>query len=146
MVLVAWGGVTSSAVAQSTADQGAARFVGAWEYVMSETRQDDGTWVQVEAPPDRVGLIMYAASGRMSVHLMRRDRGPDGNSGYTAYFGPYEVNVEEGYVIHHRTGHLNPDNVGSDAQRFYTFSGDRLTLTVAPENRNRLTWQRIPGD
>ena len=72
---------------------------------------------------------------------MRRNRATSG--GYTTYFGPYEVNAREGYIIHHRTGHLSPDNVGVDAKRFFAFEGDRLTLTVAPQNRNRLTWQRI---
>lgn len=141
VILVVIVGCLAPAVrAQSNADV-ASQFVGAWEYVMSETRQDDGTWVPVEAPPDRIGLIVYTPTGHMSVHLMRRDRGTSG--GYTAYFGPFEVNTQEGFIIHHRTGHLNPDNVGVDAKRFFAFADDRLTLTVAPENRNRLTWRRL---
>ena len=126
--------------AQSDAEV-AAQFVGAWEYVRSESRQDDGSWERTESPPDRVGVIMYSPTGQMSVHLMRSDRGESG--GYTAYFGPYDVNAQEGFIIHHRTGHLNPDNVGVDAKRFFAFEGDTLTLTVAPENRNRLTWRRV---
>ena len=141
LVLTVMGSLPPAGHAQSD-DAVASQFVGAWEYVMSETRQDDGTWVRVEGPPDRVGLITYTPSGHMSVHLMRRERGTSG--GYTAYFGPYEVNASEGYVIHHRSGHLDPDNVGVDAKRFFAFAEDRLTLTVAPENRNRLTWRRLP--
>ena len=41
---------------------------------------------------------MYSESGHMSVHIMRRDRGPTG--GYTAYFGTYHVDAGEGFVIH----------------------------------------------
>ena len=140
ILVVLVGYLAPASHAQSDADV-AAQFVGAWEYVMSETLQDDGTWVQVEAPPDRIGLIVYTSTGHMTVHLMRRDRGTSG--GYTAYFGPFEVHAQDGYVIHHRTGHLDPDNVGVDAKRFFSLAGDTLTLTVAPENRNRLTWRRI---
>lgn len=140
ILVVIVGCLAPAAHTQSDTDV-ASQFVGAWEYVMSETRQDDGTWVEVEAPPDRIGLIVYTLTGHMSVHLMRRDRGTSG--GYTAYFGPFEVNAREGFIIHHRTGHLNPDNVGVDAKCFFAFADDKLTLTVAPENRNRLTWRRL---
>lgn len=61
--------------------------------------------------------------------------------GYTAYFGTYEVNEREGYVIHHRKGHLDPTQVGTDAKRFFKFTGDRLILT--PSSREaRLIWKR----
>ena len=125
-----------------TDSEEATRLVGTWEYVRSESLQDDGTWKETLAAPARIGVIMYTASGRMAVQIMLRDRGASG--GYTAYFGTYDINAQEGFVTHHRAGHLNPDNVGDDAKRFYAFSGDRLTLTVAPARRNRLTWRRIP--
>ena len=51
VMLVGVVGDLAPARAQSDADV-ASQFVGAWEYVMSETPQDDGTWVQVEAPPE----------------------------------------------------------------------------------------------
>ncbi len=120
----------------------AARFVGAWELVGSESRQADGGWMPVEnsGPPERIGIIMYSESGHMSVHIMRRDRGATG--GYTAYFGTYHVNAREGFVIHRQAGHLSPDNVGNDARRFYTFSDTDLTLSANP-SRSRLRWRRL---
>ena len=61
---------------------------------------------------------------------------------YIAYFGTYEVNEREGYVVHHRRGHLGPTQVGTDAKRFFKFTGDRLILT--PQSREaRLIWKRI---
>ena len=140
LVIVCWF-LAPASHAQS--DSGvAARFVGTWELVTSEARQADGTWIPVEgsAPPDRIGIIMYSESGHMAVQIMRRDRGASG--GYTAYFGTYHVNAREGFVIHRRAGHLNPDSVGSDARRFYTFFGNEVTLSGDP-SRSRLRWRRI---
>jgi len=141
LVLTVCGYVAPVGHAQSTNDEVASQFVGAWEFVMTEQRQDDGTWVKTAAPPDRIGIIMYTPSGHMSVHLMRRNR--EITPAYTAYFGRYSVNAQEGYVIHHRAGDLNEKNVGVDGQRFYLFAGDRLTLTVAPANRTRQTWRLL---
>ncbi len=120
----------------------AARFVGGWELVGSESRQADGSWMPVEnsGPPERIGIIMYSESGHMSVHIMRRDRGATG--GYTAYFGTYHVNAREGFLIHRRAGHLSPNSVGTDAKRFYTFSDTDLTLSGDP-SRSRLRWRRV---
>ena len=142
VLLLAVCGFLAPASHAQTDSEDAERFVGAWEYVRSESLQDDGTWTETSAAPARLGVIMYTASGRMAVQIMRRDRGASG--GYTAYFGTYDVNAQKGFVIHHRTGHLNPNNVGDEAKRFYAFSGDTLTLTVAPARRGRLTWRRIP--
>ena len=144
VLLLTFGEFVTPAAYGQTHSEDAARFVGAWEYVMSERRQEDGTWARVEgsAAPERIGVIMYTASGHMAVQIMRRNRGSSG--GYTAYFGTYEVNAQEGFIIHHRTGHLNPDAVGDDAKRFYVFADDTLTLTVAPASRSRLTWRRLP--
>ena len=135
-------GFTAPASYAQTDSEVAARFVGAWELVQSETRQPDGSWMPAEdsGPPERIGIIMYTESGHMSVHIMRADRGPTG--GYTAYFGTYHVNAGEGFVIHRRAGHLNPDSVGSDARRYYTFSETDLTLSGNPE-RSRLRWRRL---
>ena len=108
---------------------------------------------------------MYDAAGNMAVQIMRRDRPrlrstgwqpamtvedweevapekvKDAFLGYTAYFGTYEVNEAEGYVTHHRKGHIIPDLVGTEAKRFYILEGD--TLTLMPNNDRRLRWKRL---
>ena len=142
VTLLVMSGFLAPASYAQTDSEVAARFIGAWELVRSESRQADGSWTPVEnsGPPERIGIIMYSESGHMSVHIMRRDRGPTG--GYTAYFGTYHVNAGEGFVIHRRAGHLSPDSVGTDARRFYTFSETDLTLSGNP-TRSRLRWRRI---
>ena len=142
ILLTAAGWTMPAALAQTDAAD-AARFVGAWEYVRSETLQDDGTWQQMATADGRTGLIMYTASGHMSVHIMRHDREARDSEGYTAYFGTYHVDVRDGLVIHRRTGNISPNGVGTDARRGYAFADDTLTLTVAPANRARLVWRRL---
>ena len=134
------------------------RFAGAWSLVRSERRDAEGELVG-EPREDRVGYIMYDATGYMGVTLMSPDREPYSEGGptpeealaqmgsYSSYFGRYSVNDEEGYVTHHLEGSLNPDGAGSDYQRFFTFEGDNLILQPpASEDgaRSYITWERLP--
>ena len=141
----------------ATADANS-RFAGAWTLVKIERFDGDG---ELLAPPieDRVGYIIYDPSGYMGVTIMQPDRRPyAGNqrtpeeglatySTYSSYFGTFTVNEAEGYLTHHLEGSLNTRGAGSDYQRFYTFSGNRLTLQPpAGDNGNKteLTWERLP--
>ena len=134
-------------------------FAGSWNLTSVERRDTQGEWRSADGQfiTNPVGLLMYDDTGHMSVHIMNPDRvattanGPELTleqlrermRGYVAYFGTFDVNESEGYVVHHRLGHLNPSQVGVDAKRFYEFVDDKLTLTVAPGRNFRLTWQRL---
>jgi len=102
------------------------------------------------------GVIIYDSTGYMSVQIMRDPRPTfkffdhgsgsleeikNAFDGYYAYFGTYEVNEKEGFVLHHVKGSLWPEEVGVTYQRMFKISGNRLMLTT-PESR-RLTWERI---
>jgi len=139
------------------------QFTGAWKLVSSEFRRSDG---QVIYPlgSDAAGMLIYDSSGHMSAQLMRRDR-PNFASddrllatpseteaafkGFTSEFGTYEVNEEEATVTHHIEGHLFPNLVGSDQIRFFTLSGNRLTLSTPPllmggqQMTGVLVWERV---
>jgi len=153
-------GLTAKTQAAKAKSAGASRFVGAWKLVAIEGQQVPRR--------DRVGLIMYDTTGRMAVQIMPLDRPKfaSGNrlqgtqeeikaafDGYTAYFGPYEVNEAEGVVIHRLEGSIFPNDVGRDNIRYYEFSGDRLTLIptnmvdgkLAPKSSAtfRLIWERV---
>ena len=94
----------------------------------------------------------------MGVTIMQPDREPYAGqrtpeqalaaySSYTSYFGTFTVNETEGFLTHHLEGSLNTRGAGSDYQRFYTFSGNRLTLqppAAANGNRTQLTWEKLP--
>ena len=134
------------------------QFAGAWTLVKIERFDADGELLE---PPseDRVGYIIYDPAGYMGVTLMQPDRRPRaGNqltpeealasySTYTSYFGTFTVNEAEGFVTHHLEGSLNTGGAGSDNKRFYTLSGNRLTLQPpAAENGNKthITWEKLP--
>ena len=116
----------------------------------------------LEANQYEEAYIMYAPSGHMSVHLMRPGRTPYAGDAptpeealmatdtYGSYFGPFSVNEEEGYLVHHRIGSENPNGDGTDAQRFYELTDTHLRLRPPPgtdeegrEVQSTLTWRRI---
>ena len=134
------------------------QFAGAWTLVKIERFDAAG---ELLAPPieDRVGYIIYDPDGYMGVTIMQPDRRPyAGNqrtpeealasySSYSSYFGTFTVNEAEGFLTHHLEGSLNTRGAGSDYQRFYTFSGNRLTLQPPPGengNKTQLTWEKLP--
>lgn len=131
------------------------RFIGAWRLVAFEEERPDG---EVVCPygNDAAGLLVYDASGRMSVQIMRRDREPFSSDdwqgvpaeeikkaveGFTAFFGSYEVDEPNNTILHHVEGHVLPKSVGKVLRREFTFSGDILTLKPSPNRR--VVWQRI---
>jgi len=106
------------------------------------------------------GFIIYMPSGHMAVHLMRTNRpayrgapSPEQALGalhtYLSYFGPFSVHEEEGFIVHHRIGNLNPGQVDTDAQRFFELSDTTLTLRPpmrmidGREVQSALTWERL---
>ena len=146
------------------------RVIGFWKHVPDEGHGPND-------PPVTPGFIIYTNAGRMMVHLMEPDRRlpeasiPTGEEAqdivgsYTSYFGPFSVNEEGEYFIHHRIGHtLNLTDrpkeerrtgLDTDAQRFFEFSGDKMVLRYLstagvqepPEDKesfeSMITWQRL---
>ena len=59
------------------------------------------------------------------------------------------MHEEEGYLLHHRVGNLNPGQAGIDAQRFFELTDTSLTLRPPPqmvegrELQSAITWERI---
>src|SRR5215212_3597724 len=111
-------------------------FVGAWRLVSVEDREPDGGSINPygERP---AGLLFYDETGRMSVQIMRRNRRllssndwgevpaeevKSAVEGFTAFFGTYEINEAESYIIHRVEGHVLPNSVGKELRRGYEFS------------------------
>ena len=135
------------------------RFAGAWSLSRIERRDADG---ELLSPPieDRRGYLIYDSAGHMAVTLMLPDRelysegGPTAEEAlaqlgsFTSYFGRFSVNEAEGYVTHHLEGSLNPGGVGSDRQRFYTLTENRLTLQPPARedgSKSFIVWDRLPA-
>ncbi len=141
----------------------AERLVGVWDLVEIRDRTLEG---RLEDHPDfghdPAGRLVYTASGHVSVNFMRLGRPPwaleesptdaeraRAARGYGAYAGRYTVRESEGFVLHHVDVALIPNRVGRDLKRFFSFSGERLTLrppplagTGRPVERS-LVWRRI---
>ena len=145
-------------VDNATADA-MSQFAGAWTLVKIERFDADG---ELLAPPieDRLGYIIYDPAGYMGVTIMQPDRRPYSGgqrtaeealasySTYSSYFGTFTVNEAEGFLTHHLEGSLNTRGAGSDYQRFYTLSGNRLTLQPpagANGSKTQLTWEKLPN-
>jgi hypothetical protein len=136
------------------------KLIGFWKLISNERRNAKGELLS--SSPGQTGFIVYTASGHMMVHMMqlyrRRNAGgpptPEETMAayrsYTSYFGPYTVNESEKYLVHHLAGTINPGRVGTDFQRFFEFSGKRLTLKP-PVTKNSngedvqmtITWERL---
>ena len=136
------------------ADDRADKFVGAFRLASYVSYDQDGN---ATATPYRDGIIMYDASGHMSVHLMRADRAePEGPlseadsaamaSGYIAYYGSYTVLVVQGVVEHQVAGSLVPGLAGTTQVRHFEFEDDGDTLVLMVKNgdrvQGRLRWER----
>ena len=146
------------AAAQPGSDQ--ATFVGTYRLVGTEVKDASGTWSPVQAP-ERIGYITYSDRGYMGVATMQKNRAKfagdeptpeealEALRGYNGYYGPYTVNEEGGFVVHHRVGQIDPGGE-VDAKRFYDFVENRLMLTPAPASggkeqaARRIVWERLP--
>ncbi|MCE2515297.1 MAG: lipocalin-like domain-containing protein [Acidobacteria bacterium] len=134
------------------------QLLGAWSLARIERRDADG---EPLSPPveDRLGYLIYDASGYMGVTLMRPDREPYTDEGptadealaqfgsYTSYFGRFGIDDSDGTVTHHLEGSLDPGGIGADYTRAYALAEDRLTLQPPPApdgSTIALTWLRQP--
>jgi len=144
--------------------QNSASIVGAWKLTSFKTQKANGEVVYPFGKNAR-GSIIYTDSGRFSVQFMRPDR-PKFTSGdqmkgtseeikanyegFVSYFGSYEFDNENGFIIHHVEGSLFPNWEGQGLKRFFELSGNRLKISIPPtlwggggEVVGILIWERI---
>ena len=118
--------------------------VGTWRLVSYEDKPPSGPSLYPFGE-DVKGQLMYDASGRMSIQIMKVPHpkvasGDDSRvtaeeklalyDAYVAYFGRYTVDADRGVVIHHVEGDLADVYIGSDEERPFVLRGD--TLILAP--------------
>jgi len=137
--------------------------IGMWKLISFETQDDDGT-LTYPMGKGVGGLLMIDARGYFSVHVMNMKRPsfkiPDPRAGtsqeiktafenYIGYYGTFDLDETKGVIIFHVRGAWLPNWIGSDQIRYYTLSGNRLTITTAPvlfDGKNRvgkLIWERV---
>ncbi len=136
---------------------------GTWKLISYETVTPAG----VKTYPlgeDAIGLLIYQPSGRMSVQFMRRDR-PKFKSGdawggtleeekaafegFFSYAGRYTLDAKREVVTHHIEIASAPNYVGTDVERSFSISGNRVILTTPQRqlagqtSTSRLIWERV---
>ena len=138
-------------------------FVGAWRLVTFEFRKTDGGVIHPFGA-EAQGSIIYTESGRYAAQLMRKDR-PRLKSGdqmkgtleevranyqgCISYFGTYQVDHEKSAIIHHVEASIFPNMEGSQQERFFELSKNRLQLKTPPLRLNGekavgiLQWERM---
>ena len=125
-------------------------FVGAWDLVKIDRKNEAGLWTPVSllADAEVAGTILYTASGVMSVQIYTSSREPFAASasfvnGYMAYYGAYEIDRENMLVTHRYQGHINPDMNNETAVRNFRFEGDLMYLITSPDEAYRIVWKHI---
>jgi hypothetical protein len=142
------------------------RFAGVWKLVGEDTRDANGQTV-ARGPntgdagnTGRFGYIVYDPAGYMSVNLawLKQQSLAGGKAtnpqealaamgAYNSYWGSFAVNEARGVVTHQTFGALSPAFAGTNQERHFTFSGNRLTLqppASANGDQRTLTWERVP--
>jgi len=138
-------------------------FAGVWKLVGEETRDASGQAVprgQNAGDGGRFGYIVYDPAGYMSVNLawLKQPAIAGGKAAnpqdalaamgaYNSYWGSFAVNEARGIVTHQTFGALSPAFAGTNQERRFTFSGNRLTLQPpisANGDQRTLTWERVP--
>ena len=125
--------------------------IGTWELVSREDRDRAGELVpEPLLGSDPLGLLIYDASGRFALQLMRRKRaGKSKASGYDAYFGTYVVDEKRRIVTQTLQGALSPEHVGGAVTRKMSVKGEALTIQLDTKNvrgeavTRRLCWRRV---
>ncbi len=116
-------------------------FLGSWKLISAEYKSELQTAYPFGSDPE--GLLIYDASGWMSVQIMHRDYGQKiavsdnskpGNrasfSGYLGYFGTYEIDEANALILHRVAGSTLPHWIGSAQQRSFKFIDGKLILST----------------
>ena len=137
--------------------------LGTWRLVSYHTETPDGTRT-FPLGEDVAGIAMYLPNGRVSIQFMRKDRPlfKSGDAwrgtleeeraafeGYFAYTGRYTIDAARSRVTHHIEICSAPNYVGTNLERTFTVSGDRLTLRTPQRqlagqtSSSTLVWERM---
>jgi hypothetical protein len=144
------------------------QLIGAWRLVSMDYRGPDNASVDPFYQPDSTGLIIYDASGWMSVHIagphrqawkVPASRLPTTGSpqdgalkaaafdSYYAYFGTWDLDEVQSVVTHHVIAALLPAEEGQSYAQQVALENGRLIFTTrtGPEGRQIVRhkiWER----
>ena len=111
--------------------------VGTWKLMEWRNQDSLGVWHERFGAAPR-GLIVYGASGHLSIHLMHEDGREvsncepptDGllvnNACYGGYFGTYRIEPGDSVVVHEPIGGTYLSYIDTDQRRRFEVRGDSL--------------------
>ena len=143
--------------------------IGAWRLVRIERLGPNGPIAEPFYQDKSDGLIVYDASGWMSVQILGGHRPametPAKRSGlpseqsnqavraalldnYYAYFGTWQVDEATSSVTHQISGALYPDEIGMHYAQQVSFEGNHLIFSISDQKNGQLivrrkVWQRM---
>lgn len=128
--------------------------LGAWHLVSIETTTHRGKVSDAFFQAGSIGLIVYEASGWMSVQISAPHRVPPHSNplkvpesrssatldshlrlkaaafdSYYAYYGTWHYEATSGVMTHHVTSSLIPAEAGLDYSQVISMDGNRMTFT-----------------
>ncbi|MGB5977084.1 MAG: lipocalin-like domain-containing protein [Cyclobacteriaceae bacterium] len=139
------------------------KLIGTWE-LCSWTYREDGGKETDYIGDNPGGILMFDRSGWMNVQVHAADRKNFASEGimggkaeeireafttYFAYYGTYEVGIEDSTIVHRVEGALFPNWIGDKQVRKVLFRDDHLFLTTPPlqaagrERMFTLKWRRV---
>jgi len=160
---------TPSSTVVSQANSTRQSLVGAWRLKRIERLGANGPIVEPFYQSDSDGLIVYDASGWMSVQILGRHRPsietPAQRTGspteqtnqpikaalldsYYAYFGTWQVDEATRTVTHQISGALYPDETGMRYAQQVSFEDDCMIFSISDQKNGqvivrRKVWQRV---
>jgi lipocalin-like protein len=166
-LLVEWARFRLTPLADRTAPARAAsvrdKLVGTWKLISAKDRMKDGSErFYPELGAHGKGYLMYTADGHMCAQLMNPDRPKwkafdqptdaekiSAIEGFSAYCGRYEVDEEEGAIVHLPELAWSPNFIGTRQLRPYTLQNDTLTFAGKPLDEPdvesySITWKKVP--
>jgi hypothetical protein len=149
----------SALAASAAAADDRKALVGAWRYAGEVDTRADGSPAPASAQSDTEGLLIYSASGFMSVVLMPKNREwlsetatpaelRDTVANGTAYAGRYELDPDTHTVTHITSVSMEPAFQEKRLVRTYDLQGNTLKLTgtfpyEGTSIRFTITWLRV---
>ena len=145
------------------------QLIGAWRLLRIDMSGPTGPMVDPFYQPDSDGIIVYDASGWMSIQIaaphrqafeVPASRSPAAAIGalsprkaaafdtYYSYYGTWDLDAATGVVTHHVKSSLIPAETGLSYAQNVTLEGGRLTFTLrdkdhGEETIRRKVWERI---
>jgi hypothetical protein len=129
------------------------QLIGTWRLVSFEDRVDPNSEWTYPFGKNPSGYFVYDETGHVTIQIMRTPppskfaSGDDARptpeeakavyDGYVAYFGTYTVDEAKHVVIHHVEGSMHPSFIGTDQERIFELSADRLIIG------DQKTWLRV---